>query len=87
MSSSLVSAVLTFALVSSPAHPADRPPPDDIVAERDPVEGLICYWGCMALCVFAGHRQDQCDDACTEMCFKIVTPPADCDPNPDRACA
>jgi hypothetical protein len=42
----------------------------------------------MALCVFAGQRQDQCDAACTEMCFTIVTPaePA-CNSNPDRVCA
>lgn len=78
MSSSLVSAVLTFALVLSPAHAAGRPT-DEVVEERDPIEGLICYWACMAACILTGNRQDQCDAACTEMCFTIVTPPP-CEP-------
>lgn len=74
-------AALTVVLL---ATTASARPPDDIVRDPKPVPGLVCYWTCMAFCIVAGKRQDQCDAACTDSCFTVVAvwPTCEADPKP-----
>lgn len=61
-----------------------------LTGETDQQAGLTCYWTCMGLCIIAGKRQDDCDAACTDLCFTITTPPAGPTCEPDEgpvACA
>jgi hypothetical protein len=62
-------AVLAALVLFSPTTARGGP---DVLTEREPVAGLLCYWICYAACMLAGKRGDQCDAVCTDSCFTIV---------------
>ena len=78
-------AIAALLVVLAPTVTSGRPPAsDEVAADRDHDEGLLCYWVCMTACVLTGQRQDRCDAACTEMCFSLVDipPGPTCEPEP-----